>query len=223
MKNISIVIRNKNESRWIGHAIQSCLDNFFEPELIIINNQSSDESMEIVRSFRHNNALEPSIHNYCELVTANIDNYTPGKALNMGIKLAKNKFICIISAHTVIKKFDSEYILSNLKDFPCIFGKQIPIYRGKKITPRYIWSHFLDKDVVNMYSQLEGRYFLHNAYAIYTKDILEEYPFDEELSGKEDRLWAGKLIEEGKKILYTPRMEAEHHFTTAGNTWKGVG
>ena len=30
MDNISIIIRNKNEERWIGHAIQSSLDRDWE-------------------------------------------------------------------------------------------------------------------------------------------------------------------------------------------------
>ena len=37
-KGVSIIIRTKNEEQWIGHTIQSVLDHFEHPEIIIINN-----------------------------------------------------------------------------------------------------------------------------------------------------------------------------------------
>ena len=223
MENVSVIIRNKNESKWIGHSIQSCLDFFYEPEIIIIDNGSSDNSMEIVRSFKHDPKLEPSIRNYCSIKVTKIDDYTPGKSLNKGVKLASRKFVCILSAHSVIKKINSDYIHDKLEEFPCIFGKQIPIYRGKRITPRYLWSHFKDNDVVNMFSELESRYFMHNAFSLFKKETILDIPFNEEVSGKEDRLWAHKLVESKESFLYSPEMVAEHHYTSDGNTWKGVG
>ena len=81
-----------------------------------------------------------------------------------------------------------------MKKFSCIFGKQNPIYFGKKINKRYIWSHFLDKRIVNMYSQLEKRYFFHNALAIYSKKILKKYKFDENLAGKEEDIGLMSLL-----------------------------
>jgi len=48
MDNISIIIRNRNEAEFIGFAIQSCLDQFENPEIIIVDNKSTDESLEIV-------------------------------------------------------------------------------------------------------------------------------------------------------------------------------
>ena len=52
MDNISVIIRNRNEEQWIGHAIQSVIDNFDNPEIVIVNNNSTDESMNIVRMFK---------------------------------------------------------------------------------------------------------------------------------------------------------------------------
>ena len=36
--NISVVIRTRNEERWIGHTIQSLLDHLIQPEIIIVDN-----------------------------------------------------------------------------------------------------------------------------------------------------------------------------------------
>ena len=38
-------------------------------------------------------------------------------------------------------------------------GNQIPVWYGKKITKRYLWSHFSNKKTKNMFSPLEKRYF----------------------------------------------------------------
>ncbi len=223
MNQVSVIIRNRNEERWIGHAVQSVLEHLAQPEIIVINNGSNDDSLEIVRSFRHDPALEKSEKKYSTVKIAEIDDYTPGKALNMGVQIASNSIILILSAHVVIKTLNQESIFNNMKKYSCVFGKQEPIYRGRKITPRYLWSHFGQQEVENMYSEQENRYFLHNALAFYHKSILLEIPFDEAISGKEDRIWAKHCIEANHTYLYDPEIVGEHHFTIAGNTWRGVG
>ena len=51
MDNLSVIIRNRNEERYIGYAIQSVLDNFDKPEIIVVDNNSIDGSMGIVNTF----------------------------------------------------------------------------------------------------------------------------------------------------------------------------
>ena len=51
MDNISVIIRNRNEERYIGYAIQSVLDTFDKPEIIVVDNNSTDDSMNIVNTF----------------------------------------------------------------------------------------------------------------------------------------------------------------------------
>ena len=36
--DLSVILRTRNEEKWIGHAIQSILDNIYKPEIIIIDN-----------------------------------------------------------------------------------------------------------------------------------------------------------------------------------------
>ena len=74
-----------------------------------------------------------------------------------------------------------------------------------------------------MYSKYEKRFFLHNAIALYNKKYLVKNPFDENLTGKEDRYWAQEVIKNNKSYLYDPKLEADHHYTENGNTWKGIG
>jgi rhamnosyltransferase len=223
-KKISIVIRCKNEERWVGHTIQSVLDFIPGNEIIIVDNDSQDKSLEIVQQFRSNPALQENKKKYADIKILSIDKYSPGFALNQAAKVSSGDYILFLSSHCVITKFHTESILNNLKRYAAIFGDQDPVYRGQKITKRYLWSHFSNKKMDNMYSEMEQRYFFHNALSIVSKEVLLQNPFDEELVGKEDRYWATNIIENNiGNILYDPSFSCDHHYTEAGNTWKGVG
>ena len=105
--------------------------------------------------------------NYTDIKINNIENYTPGKSLNLGVKKAKKKFILIISAHCSLKKFDEKKLKKIIKSNLGIFGNQIPIWCGKKINKRYLWSNFKNKSEINMFSNQENRYFSHNALSFF--------------------------------------------------------
>jgi len=210
---ISIIVRNRNEKEYIGFTLQSICDHIPDAEVIVIDNNSSDDSLDVVTLF--NTRLNISV--------ASIDNYTPGRSLNKAVGLCTNDTILVISAHSQITKMDLGYVQEQLKTHSAVFGNQTPIYRGKRINKRYIWSHFIDTDVVNMYSTIEDRPFLHNAFCFYNKSDLVETPFDETLPGKEDRYWAIDISKQGKTYLYTPSIEVNHYYTGNGATWKGIG
>jgi len=209
---VSVIIRNRDEAEYIGFAIQSIVDHIKDPEIIIVDNNSKDDSMKIVSLFDRYN-----------IKTYSIDDYTPGKALNLGVTKCSNDIILILSAHSQITKLDLDLVKKSLKSNVAVFGNQIPIFRGKKITKRYIWSHFNDKEQTNMFSEIENRLFLHNAFCFYSKKVLEDFPFDEKLSGKEDRYWAIEVVSKGLTYFYTPNLEVNHFFTNKGATWQGLG
>ena len=212
MDNISVIIRNKNEERYIGYTIQSVVNLFDKPEIIVVDNNSTDDSLEIVRSF-----------NFADIEIYNIDDYTPGKALNLGVSKSLNENILILSAHSEMIQVDYDKILKHLESHCAVGGRQIPIWNGKEITPRYIWSHFGMDEKKNLYSELEDRYFLHNAFCFYKRETLLKYPFDEKLAGKEDRYWANDRVKEGLSFYYDPINVCNHHFTKNGATWRGMG
>ena len=226
MKNkISVIIRTKNEEKYVGYAIQSILDNIYKPEIIILDNNSNDQTLQIVRLFSQDKKLKNNENfNYTDIKLFKINDYTPGKSLNFGIKKAKNQNILIMSAHCELKKIKLNKHIKDLDKYVCIFGNQVPVYLGKKITKRYIWKHFQDKKIVNMYSNSEERYFLHNAICMYKKSFMLKNPFNENLQGKEDRYWINDIMKKKKNnYLYDPDLETIHHYTPNGNTWKGIG
>ena len=212
MDKISIIIKNKNESDYIGFAIQSCLDFFGKPEIIVVDNNSSDDSMDIVQNFK----------NRTKIKTVNIDEYRPGSSINLGVKKASNKYILVLSAHIQLIEINFNSVKENLKKHKAVFGKQIPVHRGKKVTPGYIWSNFTDKKEVNKFSEIENRPFLHNAFCFYEKETLIKYPMPEKYFGKEDRFWAKEIVDNNQTYLYDPSLQCYHFWTKSGATWKGL-
>ena len=223
MDNISVLIRCRNEERWIGHTIQSVIDSFDKPEIVVVNNNSTDESMSIVNMFKKDKLLMDDGGSYTDINIHNINGYSPGKSLNYGVTKCSNDYILVLSAHCVLFRQNLDRIKKQLENYCVVGGKQIPIYRGKKITPRYVWSNFKSTDEINLFSESENRYFLHNAFAYYKKDILLANPFDENLTSKEERYWVNDMIGRGAESYYSADSKCYHHYTTNGATWKGLG
>jgi len=209
---VSIILRNKNEFNHIGFALQSICDYIPDAEVIVIDNNSTDDSLDLVALF--NDRLNISV--------VEISNYTPGKSINTAVKMCSNETILILSAHSQITDMDVPYVVEKLKTHAAVFGNQTPIYYGKRISKRYIWSHFTEIETVNMWSSIEDRPFLHNAFCFYNKADLMDIPFVESYSTKEDRYWAISALSKKKSYLYTPSIGVNHYYTTNGATWKGI-
>ena len=210
--NFSVIIRCKNEERYIGHAIQSIIDLIpYNKEIIIIDNNSTDKSMEIVNLFK----------NEIDIKIFNIDEYTPGKSLNLGIEKSKYENILIMSSHCQLLNININKIENLLKSNISVWGKQIPIYYGKKMDrSNNIWKNFKDNDIINYYCIEENNYFLHNALSVFKKNTLIKNPFCNKIKNLEDRLWAYNVIDLNENIYYDSELVCNHYYTKNGSTWK---
>jgi len=213
---ISVIVRTKNEEKHIGYCIQSITDFIGKPEIVIVDNESADNTIPIINRFEYHDI---------EKITISKNDYTPGKSLNLGIKHCTEDYIMILSAHCEIVKFNFDLLKEQLdkKTVGAVWGKQIPIWGGKKINRRYMWSNFKDESQTNYWCESEDRYFFHNAFSMFKREHLVQYPFDEYYSGKEDRYWANEQIEGGYNIFYDSQQEVKHHYTPGGATWMGTG
>ena len=121
---ISIIIRTREEERHIGYAIQSCIDNFDNPEIIVIDDNSEDQTLKIVSLFDKH-----------DIKVYNIEKkYSPGYSINLGVSKCSNELILVLSAHCQIIKMDLGKVRTYLHKYKAVFGNQTPIYHGKKIT-----------------------------------------------------------------------------------------
>ena len=212
---ISVLLRTRNEQEHIGFCLQSINDVLGrDTEVLIANNNSTDDTMSIIQMF-----------DWMDIEVFDVNSYTPGKTLNYLASKSTNNILLTLSAHCKLLPNENigPIVNTNLEAVQAVFGKQIPIYKGKRITPRYIWSHFSDEVTTNMYSKIEDRHFLHNAFCFYDREYLLDHPFDNNLSGKEDRYWAKDVANRGDVYLYEPTLQVEHYYTKNGATWKGLG
>lgn len=196
-KKISIIIRTKNEERWIAQVLREVFSqDYGDFEVIIVDNMSTDKTIEKARQF-----------NIAKVLTCR--EYLPGKTLNMGIREAKGSYIACLSGHCI--PVNNKW-LSNLveafsaPDIAGVYGRQEPMDFTSDSDKRDLALIFgLDRKVQQKDS------FFHNANSMIRKDIWEKIPFDEKVTNIEDRAWAKEVLERGHKVVYEPNASVYHY------------
>lgn len=189
---ISIIIRTKNEEDWIGICLRNIKKQSFKNyEVVIVDNNSSDFTVNKAK------AIMPNV------IICDIENYKPGKALNLGIENSKGKFIVCLSAHCIpTNKNWLETLYDEIRldeEIAGVYGRQLPTDQTHDIDRRDMYLVFgLDKKV-----QYKDPFF-HNANSIIRKSIWENCPFDDKIDNIEDRIWGQAIINIGYKLVYTP-------------------
>jgi len=193
---VSIIVRIKNEEKWITSCLNAIFDQDYKNfEVIIVDNNSSDHSRERAKRFK--------------VKIINIKKFTPGKAINDGIRNSSGEIIVCLSGHCVPT---SKNWLSNLiKDssnskIAGVYGRQEPFSFSSDLDKRDLINLFgLDKKI-----QIKDTFF-HNANSSFTRKMWKKFPFDENVSNIEDRVWAEQVISAGLQIIYEPSASVYHH------------
>ena len=198
MPEISIIVRTKNEERWIGHCLEMIYEQDFKSfEVILVDNASDDHTVEIAKRFPVD-------------LFINIDKFLPGKALNQGILSSSGNYIVCISAHCIPKNID--WLSTLYKNFESddklagVYGRQLPLSYTSDIDKRDLLIVFGQ----DRRTQLKD-YFFHNANSMVRRDVWEKFPFDEAVSNIEDRVWGKAVISAGYHIVYDPDAPVYHH------------
>ncbi len=194
---VSIIVRTRNEERWITQCLGGIADQTYkEFEVIIVDNESSDKTIEKAKQFK------PS-----KIVTCS--EYLPGKALNAGIKQARGKLIACISGHCIpANNRWLENLARNFDDpgVAGVYGRQEPMSFTSDADKRDLALVFgLDRKV-----QAKDSFF-HNANSMIRKAIWDVLPFDESVTNIEDRVWAKAALGKGYKIIYDPDASVYHY------------
>ncbi len=198
MPKISIIIRTKNEERWILKCLEQIkkqtIKNF---EIILVDNNSSDKTVE-----------KATLAGVKKVIV--IKSFLPGKALNLGIKKSLGEYIVCLSAHCI--PTNKNWLKNLIKNFKLeknvagVYGRQEPMEFSKDSDKRDLFLVFgLDRKV-----QIKDSFF-HNANSMIKKSIWKKIKFDENISNIEDRLWGQKIIQSGYKIIYEPSASVFHH------------
>jgi len=196
---ISLIIRSKNEERWIvpclkGVARQSVDDDI---EVVLVDNNSTDKT------------VEKAINFYPGLKLVTIDEFIPGLAINEGIRASKGNFLVCLSAHCIPAHHDwLQQLKDNFVDHDVagVYGRQIPMESTNDLDKRDLLVTFgRDKRI-----QLKDPFF-HNANSMFRREIWDKHSFDEKATNIEDRIWGSEIINAGYKIIYEPDAQVYHH------------
>ena len=196
---VSIIIRTKNEERWIDHCLSAIeTQNMRDYEIILVDNNSEDRSVKVASKYTEN--------------IINVTEFYPGKAINEGIRASQGKYIVIISGHCIPKNnIWLEKLIEPLeKDqtglLAGVYGRQEPLSSSSPLDKRDLTVVFgLDERTQKKDS------FFHNANSALSRRIWEKFPFDEKTTNIEDRMWGAEVIKNGYHIHYTPHASVYHY------------
>lgn len=197
MPKVSIIVRTKDEERWIGHCLSAIHDQAFKDhEVILVDNCSSDHTVAVAQRY----GVERII---------SISDFIPGHALNEGIRASNGEFIVCLSAHCIPT---GQYWLSNLlrnfedEKIAGVYGKQLPLSFTDPSDTRDLVTVFGDDRRVQIKD-----YFFHNANSMLRRSVWDLYPFDETVSNIEDRVWGKAVTNAGLHLVYEPDAAVFHH------------
>ncbi len=198
MSEISIIVRTKNEERWIAHCLAMLFQqDYSDFEIILVDNASTDHTVQVASRFPLAKTL-------------NIDEFLPGKALNQGIRVSTGRFIVCLSAHCIPqntnwlsclrRNFDDDEKLAG------VYGRQLPMRYTDDLDKRDLFTVFgLDRRL-----QIKD-YFFHNANSMLRREVWEKFPFDEKVTNIEDRVWGKAVTNAGFHLVYEPDAAVYHH------------
>lgn len=190
MPTASIIIRTKNEGKYIGRCLQQvCRQRYTDFEVILVDSGSTDGTLEIAERFP------------VRLITIQPETFTYGYALNVGIAATRAPIVVSLSGHSI--PYDNRWLGNLVRRFndPKVAGaysRQVcyptsPIY--EKIFVYSMYGHPLR---IPGLSDL----FFNNAAAAVRRDLWEQFPFDETLPGSEDHAWTLEARARGYRAIF---------------------
>lgn len=194
---ISVVIRSKNEEKWLGSCLFAIANQDTDDvEIILVDNESTDDSVAIAESFG------------CKILYIPDKEFNYSRALNIGISASSGDLVAIISAHCVpVNEQWLNHMAMHFEDklVGAVYGRQEPLPDTPAGDKRDLWTTFgLDRK-----TQIKD-YFFHNANSMIRRDLWEKVNFSEKIHGVEDRDWAKKMLKRGLRIVYEPHSSVFH-------------
>lgn len=196
---VSIIIRTKNEERWITPCLRGVFSQTYRNiEVIIVDNGSTDRTLMRAQEF--------------PVKVVHIEDFLPGKAINDGIRASAGETLVCLSGHCIpVNEIWLENLMRDLIDpvVAGVYGRQEPLSYTSDFDKRDLITVFgLDKKI-----QVKDSFF-HNANSAFRRELWERHPFDEQVTNIEDRVWGQQVISAGMKIVYEPEARVYH--------WHGI-
>jgi glycosyltransferase involved in cell wall biosynthesis len=195
---ISVIIRTKDEVGWLERCLRAVrLQSLPVEQIIVVDNVSTDGTRDVARE------------SGCVVLDISDREFTYGRALNYGLAQISSEFAAILSAHCVpVNDAWLHRLWLNFQDpsVAGVYGRQEPLPDSHNFDKRDLWLTFGSDRRAQ-----RSDYFFHNANSMVRRSVWERFPFDETLSGLEDRAWAQNVLTAGYSIMYEPAASVYHH------------
>ncbi len=200
MPAASIVIRAKNEARFLDRTLQMVYcQTVRDIEVIVVDSGSVDGTLDIAKRY-------PT-----RLVEIPPEAFTFGHSLNVGCREAASDYIVLLSAHAV--PCDEAWLSNLLHPFQVdmvagVGGSDHTWFDGiDTLASKYRYSKTLD--VTNYHPKNAAWGFAASNGAV-DRRVWQEHEFNEGLMASEDKDWAWRVIRAGYRIVYQPSAAVFH-------------
>lgn len=203
--DVSIVIRTKNEARFIEQTLTKVCQQEFGGtyEIVIVDSGSTDATLRILRNYR------------VKLVQIPESKFSYGYSLNVGASEANGNFIVNLSAHAFPK--DTNWLRSLILGFEeenvaGVYGRQLSCGHVNPFealqSELYFGPRRIKFDMENR--RMVKQIHFSNSNAAVRKDVWQRFHFNEHVSYAEDILWQTGVMEAGFSIVYAPGASVYH-------------
>jgi rhamnosyltransferase len=200
----SIIIRTKNEERWLG-TVLDILSKQTEKdfEVIIVDSGSTDRTLQIAESFQSKIDLK--------IFKIKPEDFTYSYACNYGAQKASGDFLVYCSGHSV--PINSRWLENGLKNFDQekvagVYGNVHPLPDASIWEKIYYGIGFRNNRRIIKKARIGV---LGNTNAIIRKSLWQEYKFDENIAeGGEDTAWARHYLAKGFVVVNDPAFAVYH-------------
>jgi rhamnosyltransferase len=195
----TLIVRTYNEAKHLGNLLKSVavqqVASGRPVDVIVVDSGSQDGTDAI--------ALEHGVR----LLPIAKEEFSYGRALNLGCEAAEGEFLVVISGHCL--PADENWLEELLKPFSdssvaMTYGRQVGDDSTKFSEARVYEKYYPEKRAS------QGAAFCNNANAAVRRSIWRRFRYDEDLTGLEDIELGRRVVASGFRIEYAPRAVVRH-------------
>jgi rhamnosyltransferase len=198
MPSVALIVRCFNEEAHIGRLLSGVARQTVSPDkTILVDSGSTDATLSIASAFG------------VQVETIPPEEFSFGRALNLGIEAAAGSDLCVFASAHVYPVYDTwlERLLKPFDDHRVAVSyghQQIPL--GGRFSEGMLMSQWFPRAS----TRSQHHPFCNNANAAIRREVWKGLPYDETLTGLEDLAWAKQAMAQGHHIAYVAEAPIVH-------------